>query len=747
MSIFSRMKNLLNLSRMDSSELASAWNARHGGGAPGPAGADRPGQTVATAFACIVARREAIAARPAMVTDGDDSVVQGGMLSELVERPNAAMDGTQFRRVLETHQTLHNACAFHIEPDSVRPELEPLHPEGLKAIGGVYGPAGTPRAMGWRYRDPFTREEREFAPEEIVIRTGYSPYAAHSPLSPMTALRETIESELAARAQNSATFRNASTPRGYLYTEQGMTPEQATQALDAWNSAYQGQSNAARTAALWGGLKYEKLQMTPAELDFLDTLRVFRIDYYMVFRVYPAMLAEMTGETGLSQGSSTDSQRVAWWEDVGIPELNLISGMFDEAAERLGIDRPGAVRSRALSRMERGALCRAERLRGRRPGKLYVWFNDAAIPTLARQRLGRMEMMNQLIQAGFRPDEAAEYLDLGLPPHPDNIGRVPFNMAEIGAPGASTAASTGGTPVPRGEAARAAFDSLTARLEETLARSERTKGEERTRRIERLEKAAAKKWSRFFIEQRGRVLARMETLSRSDALARATAETDSLAFSVFPRAEEDALLAARINPLIVEQLREGWREFAARTGVENPFVVEDPAIQRAIERRVIQGQRVNGTTEADLRRIFEQGFEAGSTVAQMADEVAGYYRERCEGYDSDRAMNAAQTQTTGIVNDAALIAAEEAGGLRKYWIHAGPGGDARESHIRAGREYGPDNAISLEESFMVDGEPMSAPGDPNASPGNVCRCRCSLGFVKTTGERQASAADSDGGMS
>jgi hypothetical protein len=42
--------------------------------------------------------------------------------------------------------------------------------------------------------------------------------------------------------------------------------------------------------------------------------------------------SEMTGETGLSQGSSTDEQRVAWWEDVGIPELDTISGMLQQVA-------------------------------------------------------------------------------------------------------------------------------------------------------------------------------------------------------------------------------------------------------------------------------------------------------------------------------------------------------------------------------------------------------------------------------
>jgi len=272
MKLLSRIRNIARISRMDSADVARAWEARNlDGAAPEATGADRPGQTVTTAFACIVARREAIAARPPIVSDAADNVVESGPLAELVERPNAAMDGAEFRRVLETHQTLHNACAIHIEPDSVRPELEPLHPAGLKAVRGVYGPAGTPRAIAWQYRDPYTREQREFAPEDVVVRRGYSPYDPWGALSPTVALRETIVSELSARQQNASTFRNAATPRGYLHSDQGMTREQAMQALDVWNGAYQGHLNAAKTAAVWGGLKYEQLQLTPAELDFINT--------------------------------------------------------------------------------------------------------------------------------------------------------------------------------------------------------------------------------------------------------------------------------------------------------------------------------------------------------------------------------------------------------------------------------------------------------------------------------------------
>jgi hypothetical protein len=517
-----------------------------------------------------------------------------------------------------------------------------------------------------------------------------------------------------------------------------MTKDQALQALDVWNSAHQGFLNRHKTAALWGGLKYDRVQLSPAELEFLQSLRQMRIDYYMAFRVYPAMLAEMTGETGLSQGSSTDSQRIAWWEDIGVPELKLMAGLMTECFQRLNLAGD-------------------------------VWFNPSQVPALARQRLSKTTTQKDILAMGYRPDDVNKYLDLGLPEHPDNIARVAFNLAEIGAgenaergtrnaeAGQEAAPASGASQAkrelaqhlrqpgdrPPADAARSGMLSAVARLEEVLSRAPHESeahhaGQAFAKRIEALETKAAKKWSRFFIEQRGRVLKRLGTLAENQVLARAVRSTggspqqaDSVVFSAFPKADEDALLVARLSPVLVETLKTGWQEFAAKTGIDNPFQIEDPNIQRAIAARQIQCKKVNDTTEEDLRGIFSKSFDAGETIPQMADRVAEYYADRCEGYDSDRALNAAQTQTTGIVNDAQLIAAQEAGGLLKYWIHAPLGlGDDRSEHVAAARTYSEGAAIPLDAKFRVGGEDMDAPGDPNASPGNVCKCRCQLGFVK-----------------
>lgn len=74
--------------------------------------------------------------------------------------------------------------------------------------------------------------------------------------------------------------------------------------------------------------------------------------------------------------------------------------------------------------------------------------------------------------------------------------------------------------------------------------------------------------------------------------------------------------------------------------------------------------------------------------------------------------------------------------LRKYWL-ATYDKRARDWHKEAGNKYNEDNAIEIDEFFVVDGEKMLHPGDGSHGAGghNLYNCRCSvaskvIGFKK-----------------
>lgn len=725
------------------------------------AGATRPAESAVMAYACLLARREAIGSAPLMVTDRDDNEIEAGPLVDLLAKPNAEDNWDQYVRKLESNLTLWNVCAIHVGKPPAPPEqLVPLHPEGLTALGGLDTVTGAPRVLRWRYCDPTTAEQREFDADEVIVHMGFNPHSPLAALSPLRALDTTLRADLAAREQNLGLFLNDATPRGYLTTDQASTREQMEQLLDGWNAANKGYANRHKTAGLWGGLKYQRVELTPVELEFLQSLRQMRIDYYMVFRVYPAMLAEMTGETGLSQGSSTESQRVAWWEDVGLPELKLIASLHQQVADRFGRTARGLRSGRPLGRAARLSLDLARQAASRMSGETFVWFNDSAIPALWRMRTSRLDAFAKLLGAGYAPDDASDYLDLGLPPHPDNLPRMAFNLApigqETGKPPAEKQPAVAAAGKEQGEAeeekpksakadaVRAAWD----RVEEILMRAANRRPAQR-RAFELFcrprEKAAARKISGFFVEQRGRVLGRLGGVSRTDQSGRRTAagtdpaaimraEADDLVKKVFPRDEEDAQLVARLSGLWREGLKDGAAFFAESTGT-NPLQIEaNPAFEEALNERRIQGVKINATTEDDLRNVFREAFAAGDTVAQMGDRIAGYYKSRCVGEDSARPLTAARTQTAGLVNEGQMLAAREVGGLVKFWIHGAPD-DPREAHVEAEERYAA--GIPLDEKFVVNGSECDQPGDAALPVGESANCTCTVGFKAAAGRGES----------
>jgi HK97 family phage portal protein len=712
-------------------------------GDPSVAGSNRPAENVLMIYGCLTARRESMAKVPLRVSMADDSLLESGPLVDLLAKPNRMMNWGQYVRILETHSSLYNmiAVARVGEPGQVPDELIPLSPAYLIPEYGVHQPTGTAMVMRYNYSDPMTGAQRQYLPEQLLINMGYNPHAPLQPLSPLSVLRKTINAELSARQQNLSLFANNAMPAAVLENSNTMTKEQATEVLDDVEARLKGVANRGKLLATWGGLKFNVLGLSPAEMEYLNGLKFLRTDYYIVFRVPPAMLYEMMPVEMGKGNESTESQKVEWWEDVGLAELDMIADLHQPIADDyasaglLGNKRP------KISRADRRAISRAESRRVLRSssGAVYLWFDDNAIPALVRHRLARLDQQTKIAALGYLPDDINDYLDLGLPSHPDNIGRVPFALQPIGEgvgpdsdqdlPGSPDSAKVEEGPdrsqdplktvdriesllIARADSNRKRVDSMRERFQKFIAPRE---------------KQAARKYSRYFLEQKGRVLDRLQK-----AMPIARAEFDSasgLIETIFPKPGENTALFARLAPLWSEHLKDGWQFLNTEVGMQetkNPFAIDDPRVMAALREREIQAAKINDTTEDALRGIIGESLTAGESTAEMGDRIAAYYAENCVGETSARPMTSARTQTAGIVNQGRQMAALEVGGLEKFWIHGNPN-EPREAHLAASEQYQA-NPIPLEEPFVVNGVEMMYPGDPSAPPAEVCNCTCTVGY-------------------
>lgn len=104
-----------------------------------------------------------------------------------------------------------------------------------------------------------------------------------------------------------------------------------------------------------------------------------------------------------------------------------------------------------------------------------------------------------------------------------------------------------------------------ARLETVLSRSGelppkfQSIRQQMDKTVAELERAAARKWSRYFMEQRGRVLARLKgDVSREYDVDLSRADVSDLITKLFPLEDETELLIQRMTALWLEELKAGW---------------------------------------------------------------------------------------------------------------------------------------------------------------------------------------------
>jgi len=148
------------------------------------------------------------------------------------------------------------------------------------------------------------------------------------------------------------------------------------------------------------------------------------------------------------------------------------------------------------------------------------------------------------------------------------------------------------------------------------------------------------------------------------------------------------------------------------------------------EQSVIKAEFAAQTTSKEIRQaIDEEQSKEESTRDSVVDSVK-------EDVGKDRASNRsaliAVSLTHTAVNWGTLTSSQEMAdeldlNLEKEWIYTFVAPDPRQVHVAMNGVK-----VNVRDTFLVGGESMTGPGDPNASLENTINCRCVLGFLEIT---------------
>jgi hypothetical protein len=149
-----------------------------------------------------------------------------------------------------------------------------------------------------------------------------------------------------------------------------------------------------------------------------------------------------------------------------------------------------------------------------------------------------------------------------------------------------------------------------------------------------------------------------------------------------------------------------------------PFSVEDPLVQIGI-RHVLEtvAKETQESVWGELVGIFQEAELAGEGIPAIQERINAFYGMVKEDWYTERI---ARTTMNGASNMADVEAWKQSGVVeKKVWISALQPNRSRQEHMDA---HGQEQA--LDAFYIVGGERLMYPGDPNGSPGNIINCLC-----------------------
>jgi len=232
-------------------------------------------------------------------------------LTKLITATSA---GQPLLETLTAQLLLHGNAFIQIAKDAggAPIDLFALRPERTKIIAGE---DGWPVACQYTVSDKahvLPLEDEDGWPGVIAIKAMH-PIEDHYGASALAAATQAVTIHNAASAWNKALLENAARPSGALVYDTGdgagLTQEQFERLKNELALAFSGSDNAGRPMLLDGGLKWQSMALSPADMDFAALKSAAAREIALAFGV-PPMLLGLPGDNTYS--NYREANRALW---------------------------------------------------------------------------------------------------------------------------------------------------------------------------------------------------------------------------------------------------------------------------------------------------------------------------------------------------------------------------------------------------------------------------------------------------
>ncbi|MCE7798657.1 phage portal protein [Sphingobium sufflavum] len=235
--------------------------------------------------------------------------------------------GQVLMATLAAHILLHGNGYAQIGagPDGAPVSLFALRPERVSVEPDA---AGWPVAYSYRVGERQARwvTEDGTGRTSIIHCRAFNPLDDHYGLGCLGAAAGAVAIHNAATRWNKALLDNAARPSGALVFEgadgAALSGEQFDRLREELQAAFQGADNAGRPMLLEGGLRWQALSLSPADMDFVALKAAAARDIALAFGV-PPMLLGLPGDN--SYANYREANKALWRQTV-LPLAGMILG-------------------------------------------------------------------------------------------------------------------------------------------------------------------------------------------------------------------------------------------------------------------------------------------------------------------------------------------------------------------------------------------------------------------------------------
>lgn len=334
-----------------------------------------------------------------------------------------------FSRLLTSRYTHGNAYALITARDryGYPAEFHVVHPDDIRPArfqGKLVFEAWSGKKL-----DPFTQQHQQGS---VIHIKGFD----NGELLGLSPLRkEAIGLGLAQEEYAARFFSQGDDSRGIIEIPVSTNPGSIDKLRADWVEGHEGRENAHKTGFLSGGAQWKPTAIPNDDAQFLESRNFTLGEIARMFKVPPHLIGDTTKAT--SWGSGLEEQNRMWLIIGLLPEITRIEMAFGPTLPRgqtLRLNPAGILRADIKSRFEAykvahdGGWMTGDEIRALEDtaplGLEETWQPLNTMTAEDADRKARVDAAKGLVQAGYKPTEVSEWLDIPV----GHTGTVPVTV-------------------------------------------------------------------------------------------------------------------------------------------------------------------------------------------------------------------------------------------------------------------------------------------------------------------------------